>query len=71
MRYIYLIFFILVAWLLFDEFIFKDRSSEGLDNYGDKWKDLGKRLHFIFGVLAALVILFLAIRFIIQYFIQA
>ena len=70
MRYIYLIFFLLIAWLLFDEFILKDRSSEGLDNYRDKLRDLGKRLHFIFGVLAVVAVLFLLVRLIIQYFVS-
>ena len=63
MRYIFVLAYLLLAWLLIDEFVFKDRSSEGLETYSDKWKDLGKRLHWVFGLLAALMMAILAVRF--------
>jgi hypothetical protein len=45
-----------------DEFVLRDRSDQGLDTYQDKVKDLRKRLHWVFGALAALIILYFLIR---------
>jgi hypothetical protein len=68
MRYVTLIVFVLLAWLLIEEFVFSDRRSEGLESYGDKWRDLGRRLHLVFGILAVIIILFLAVRFLLSSF---
>ncbi len=68
MRYVYLALLVLIAWLLLDEFVLKDRSSEGLGTYRSKWTDLGRRLHFVVGVLAVLMLVFLLIRFIVWHF---
>ncbi|MFC1835531.1 hypothetical protein ACFL2Q_12465 [Thermodesulfobacteriota bacterium] len=64
MRYILVLAYLLLAWLLIDEFVLKDRSREGLDTFRDKWKDLGSRLHMVFGILALLMMAFLAVRFV-------
>lgn len=66
MRYLILIVFVLAAWLLIEEFVFSDRRSEGLETYGDKWKDLGRRLHLVFGILAVLVLVIMVVRLIVN-----
>ena len=66
MKYVILIVFFLAAWLLIDEFVLRDRGSEGLDSYVDKLKDLGRRFHLVFGILAVLIIIFMVIRFIVR-----
>jgi hypothetical protein len=66
MKYLTLILFALIAWLILGEFVFKDRSSEGLDTTASKWRDLGRRLHLTFGVLAALVVALMLVRLIIH-----
>jgi hypothetical protein len=66
MKYVILIVFFLAAWLLIDEFVLRDRGSEGLDSYLDKLKDLGRRFHLVFGILAVLIIIFMIVRFIVR-----
>jgi hypothetical protein len=63
MRYL-LIFLLLVAlWLLLDEFLLKDRRSEGLNSLTEKLKDLGSRLHWSIGILAVLIVIIFVLRF--------
>jgi DMSO/TMAO reductase YedYZ heme-binding membrane subunit len=62
MKYLMLLVFGLLAWMLIDEFVFQDRGAEGLDTFGDKLKDLGKRFHIVFGILAVLILLSLAVQ---------
>jgi hypothetical protein len=70
MRYLILLAFILAGWVLIDEFIFKDRGEEGLETYGDKWRDLGRRLHMVFGILAILVLIIFVVRLIVRTYIN-
>ncbi|MGD9817380.1 MAG: hypothetical protein AB7V04_01640 [Desulfomonilaceae bacterium] len=42
----------------------KDRSSEGLTSAGEKWRDLGRRVHQSVGIIAILMIIILVVRFI-------
>jgi hypothetical protein len=62
MKYLTLIFFGIIVWVLVDEFVLSDRSEEGLETVGDKFKDLRKRLHWVFGLLAALIIAYFLVR---------
>ncbi len=62
MKYLTLLALALALWFLIDEFVLQDRKSEGLDGYGDKWRDLGRRLHVVFGILAILILLFMVGR---------
>ncbi len=66
MKYLMLLAFTLVAWVLIQEFVLQDRGSEGLDTVGDKLKDLGKRFHIVFGILAVLLIASIAVRAILR-----
>ena len=66
MKYLTVLLFILLAWFLIDEFVFQDRESEGLDTYGDKWKDLGRRLHLVFGILAVAAVILLGLSFVLS-----
>ena len=66
MRVLIIIVFILAAWLLLTEFVFSDRSSEGLETFGDKLKDLGSRFHLAIGILAALAGLFMLVRLVVR-----
>ena len=70
MRYLILLTFILAAWVLIGEFIFKDRGEEGLETYGDKWRDLARRLHMVFGILAILVFIIFVVRIIVRTYIN-
>jgi hypothetical protein len=66
MRYLILLTLILAAWMLIHEFIFKDRGDEGLETYGEKVRDLGHRLHVVFGVLAVLIFVIYVVRIIVR-----
>ncbi|MBI5251369.1 MAG: hypothetical protein HY912_17915 [Desulfomonile tiedjei] len=68
MKYLVILLFILAGWALAAEFLMKDRQSEGLETFTDRLKDLGTRLHRAIGVLAALVLIVLVIRFIFKIF---
>jgi hypothetical protein len=66
MRYL-LVFLLLVAiWFLFDEFLLKDRRSEGLNSLREKLKDLGSRLHWSIGILAVLMVIIFVLRLLFQ-----
>ena len=64
MKYLTLIVFFLMIYYVVGEFVIKDRSSEGLTNASDKWRDLGSRIHQSVGIIAVLMIIILVIRFI-------
>ena len=66
MRYLILLTLILAAWMLLDEFVIKDRGEEGLETYGEKVRDLGRRLHLVFGVLAVLIFVIYVVRIIVR-----
>jgi len=68
MRYFLLLLVVLAMWAVLKEFLLKDRGAEGLQTYGDKWRDLGRRLHFIFGVLAVLLLVLMLLRFFVRGF---
>lgn len=63
MKYLILLLSILLAWALAAEFLMKDRRSEGLGTFTDKLKDLGLRLHWAVGVVAAIAIIIYVVRF--------
>jgi hypothetical protein len=63
MRYLLILLLLLALWFLLDEFLLKDRRSEGLGSLTEKLKDLGSRLHWSFGVLAVLIIIIFVFRF--------
>ncbi len=69
MRYFLLIAVLLSLWMLVQEFLLSDRSEEGLDTFGAKLRDLGKRLHVVFGIMAVLIVVYLLVRVTIKYFI--
>lgn len=62
MKYLTLLAFGLLVWFLVDEFVIQDRSREGLDTYQDKVKDMKKRFHWVFGLLAAIIIAYFLVR---------
>ncbi len=66
MKFVILILFVLATWFLIDELVLRDRNSQGLDTFWDRLRDLGKRLHFVFGILAVLIIVIMILRFIIR-----
>ncbi len=66
MKYLTVLLFIILAWFLLEEFVFQDRKSEGLETYGDKWKDLGRRLHLVFGILAVAAVILLAMSYVVS-----
>jgi hypothetical protein len=53
----------MALWLLLDEFLLKDRRSEGLNSLTEKLKDLGSRLHWSIGIIAVLMVIIFVIRF--------
>jgi len=53
----------MALWLLLDEFLLKDRRSEGLNSLMEKLKDLGSRLHWSIGILAVLMVIIFVLRF--------
>lgn len=53
----------MALWLLLDEFLLKDRRSEGLNSLTEKLKDLGSRLHWSIGILAVLMVIIFVLRF--------
>ena len=63
MRYLLIFLLLLALWLLFDEFLLKDRRSEGLNSLREKLKDLGSRLHWSIGVIAVLMVIIFIVRF--------
>ncbi|MGB6067069.1 MAG: hypothetical protein WBG50_19860 [Desulfomonilaceae bacterium] len=66
MRYLLTFLLLLAAWLLLDNFLLKDRKSEGLNTITEKLKDFGNRLHWSVGVLAVLLILIFVLRFLLR-----
>jgi len=63
MKYFSILVFFFLIWILLAEFVFKDRSSEGLTSFSEKLKDLGSRFHLAFGILAVLVVVYFLVRF--------
>lgn len=63
MRYLLIFLLLLALWMLLDEFLLKDRRSEGLNSLTEKLKDLGSRLHWSIGVLAVLMVIIFILRF--------
>jgi hypothetical protein len=63
MRYLFIFLLLMALWLLVDEFLVKDRKSEGLNSLTEKLKDLGSRLHWSIGILAVLMVIIFVIRF--------
>jgi hypothetical protein len=53
----------MALWLLVDEFLVKDRKSEGLNSLTEKLKDLGSRLHWSIGIIAVLLVIIFVLRF--------
>ena len=53
----------MALWLLLDEFLLKDRRSEGLNSLTEKLKDLGSRLHWSIGIIAVLMVIIFVLRF--------
>ncbi len=70
MRYLILVVAIIAAWFVVDEFLIRDRTSEGLRSYREKLKDLGGRLHYVFGILAILIFLIMLLRLILGAFVS-
>jgi hypothetical protein len=66
MRYLLILLLLLALWFLLDEFLLKDRRSEGLSSLTEKLKDLGSRVHWSFGVLAVLIIIIFVFRFLLR-----
>jgi hypothetical protein len=63
MRYLLIFLLLMALWLLLDEFLLKDRRSEGLNSLMEKLKDLGSRLHWSIGILAVLMVIIFVLRF--------
>lgn len=63
MRYLLIFLLLLALWLLLDEFLLKDRRSEGLNSLREKLQDLGSRVHWSIGVIAVLMIIIFILRF--------
>ncbi len=63
MRYLLTFLLLLALWLLLDEFLLKDRRSEGLNSLTEKLKDLGSRVHWSIGVIAVLMVIIFVLRF--------
>ena len=63
MRYLIIFLLLMAIWLLLDEFLLKDRRSEGLNSLTEKLKDLGSRLHWSIGIIAVLMVIIFVIRF--------
>jgi hypothetical protein len=63
MRYFIIFLLLMALWLLLDEFLLKDRRSEGLNSLTEKLKDLGSRLHWSIGIIAVLMVIIFVIRF--------
>lgn len=63
MRYLIIFLLLMALWLLLDEFLLKDRRSEGLNSLTAKLKDLGSRLHWSIGILAVLMVIIFVLRF--------
>lgn len=68
MKYLMLLVILLAAWGLLGEFVFKDRSSEGINSLADKLRDLGRRLHLVAGLMAVLIIGILLLRLVFHTF---
>jgi hypothetical protein len=63
MRYFTILVFVILVWVVLAEFVFKDRSSEGLTSVWEKLKDLGGRFHLAMGILAVLIAIYFVARF--------
>ena len=63
MRYLIISLLLMALWLLLDEFLLKDRRSEGLNSLTAKLKDLGSRLHWSIGIIAVLMVIIFVLRF--------
>jgi len=62
MRYLVLISLILAIWAMLEEYIFKDRRSEGLEGFWDKVRDFGSHFHKVIGIVAALILVVYFLR---------
>ena len=66
MKFVIIIVFFLAVWFLIDEFVLSDRREEGLYTFSDRLRDLGRRMHMVFGILAVLIVLIMLVRFIVH-----
>lgn len=63
MKYFTILVFVILVWAVLAEFVFKNRSSEGLTSVWEKLKDLGSRFHLAVGILALFIIIYFLARF--------
>jgi hypothetical protein len=66
MRYLLIFLLLLALWFLLEEFLLKDRRSEGLNSLTAKLKDLGTRVHWSIGVLAVSIVIIFVVRFLVR-----
>ncbi len=66
MRYLLILLLLVALWFLLDEFLLKDRRSEGLSSLTEKLKDLGSRLHWSVGILAVFIVIIFVLRFLLR-----
>ncbi len=66
MKYLLVLIIVLAVWGLVDQFLRKDRSSEGTGSFFDELKDLGRNLHVMMGILAVIIVILFVARLIYQ-----
>jgi hypothetical protein len=69
-KYLVLLFLVLAAWFVIEEFVLRDRGSQGLHTYREKWKDLARSIHMVFGILAGLIVALMVVRLVMTSFWQ-
>ncbi|MEI7448255.1 MAG: hypothetical protein WCJ75_01420 [Desulfomonile sp.] len=62
MKYLAVLVFGLAVWVLLEEFILKDLRSNGMNSFWDNWRDLGRRMHMMIGIIAVLIIIVFFVR---------
>ncbi len=68
MKYLSTFLTIVLAWLVFDEFVLKHNEVGKKYSIVDRWKELGKRIHSVIGTIAVAILIVYLVRLIIYFF---
>ncbi|MGC8660395.1 MAG: hypothetical protein ACP5U1_15120 [Desulfomonilaceae bacterium] len=68
MKYLSTFLTIILLWLAADEFILKKNEAGRKYSIVDRWKELGKRIHYVIGTIATAILIVYAFRLIVHFF---
>ncbi len=68
MKYLSTFLTIILAWLVLDEFVLKHNETGRKYSIVDRWKELGRRIHYVIGTIATAILITYTLRLIVHFF---